>query len=85
MLIAIMAVLLAFNLLVIYWKLIHERIPDGLLDLTLLAVIATFFSQSTDTLMIGTGASALISIYLFFSPLKFDDTTTKTQKPSYEF
>jgi hypothetical protein len=70
---SIMAILLAFNILIIYWKLSHARYADGILDFSTLSVIAYIFNGSTQTLMIGTGASAIISLYFLAFPPKFLD------------
>jgi len=85
MLLLLVSVALFFNIIVVYYKLTHDRILDGFIDAALLSLVAMFFSGSTDALFVGTLASALISIYLFFSPLKFDDTPPKKQEQSYEF
>jgi len=78
MILLIMGCALAFNLLVIKWKFEHSRNSDAFLDLGLLALIAMFFSGSKEGLMIGTIASAIISIYLLrYPPKKFDTSIFK--------
>ena len=68
----VMGVAVAFNFLFLKWKLEKKRIPDFMLDLTLLVVIFVYFSSSTALLLIGTVASAIISVYLYFSPPKLN-------------
>lgn len=67
----IVGIAVAFNLLVIKFKYDRQRYADALLDLTLLALIAVFFSGSFNALVTGTIASAIISVVLLFSPTKF--------------
>ena len=64
----VMGIALAFNLLIILWKFANDRAVDGLIDATLLGLIALFFSGSFDALAVGTVASAIVSIYLLISP-----------------
>lgn len=80
MLVVILAVALAFNILVIYWKVTHNRMADGVLDAGLLILIGTFFSRSEQTLAIGTIASAIISIYLLIFPPKLGQEKTKDDR-----
>jgi len=67
----IMGLAVAFNLMVIKYKIEHKRFSDGIMDLSMLILIGIFFSSSTEALMIGTMASAFISIFLYFNPPKF--------------
>lgn len=67
----ILGLALAFNLLVIKEKYQRGRTEDATLDFALLAVITYFFSGSYGALVIGTIASAFISVWLFFNPPKF--------------
>ena len=82
MILLLVSVALFFNIIVVYHKLTNDRIPDGLIDAALLSLVAMFFSNSTDALFVGTLASALISIYLYFNPL--NTAESKTQGISYE-
>lgn len=66
----IMGIALAFNILVVMWKLRHDRVLDGIIDGSLLVLVAIIFSGSTAALIIGTIGSALVSIYLLISPIK---------------
>ncbi len=68
--ILIMGVALAFNLIIIKHKLEHNRTSDAALDAGLLALIGVVFSSTITGLMIGTIASAIISLYLLAFPPK---------------
>ena len=59
----------AFNILIVLWKYQHGRILDATVDGTLLVLVAIVFSGSTAALIIGTIGSAIVSIYLLFSPV----------------
>ena len=59
-----------FNIAFIKWKFDRKRYADAGLDLTLLVIVMILFSGSYGALVVGTLASALISIFLFFSPPK---------------
>lgn len=66
----------AFNILIIKWKLENQGSVHAGIDAGLLALVFWLFSGSTALLVIGTIASAIISIYLLFRPLDesiFDD------------
>jgi Na+/proline symporter len=67
---AIIGVVVAFNFLVIYAKFNNKRYLDGGLDLVLLATVSILFGGSYAGLVVATIASAIISLYLFFSPPK---------------
>lgn len=69
--IIILGAALAFNLLVIKYKFEAKRTEDASLDLGMLVLIAIFFSGSYPALVMGTVASAIISIYLYFYPPQF--------------
>jgi hypothetical protein len=68
--IVIAGVAVAANLLVIHQKIKRERYSDAALDGFLLVMIAIVFSGTISGLMIGTVASSIVSIYLWFSPPK---------------
>jgi hypothetical protein len=68
--ILIMGIALAFNILIVLWKFQRNRVSDAIVDAGLLVLIAIVFSGSTASLMIGTVASAIISVYLLFSPIR---------------
>lgn len=67
----VLGIALAFNLIVIKEKFERGRTEDAIMDLGLLGLIAFFFSGSYGALVIGTVASAFISIYLFVRPPRF--------------
>jgi len=59
-----------FNIAIILWKFEKHRYLDALLDTTLLVLVALLFSSSYGALVVGTVASALVSLYLLISPPK---------------
>ena len=61
-----------FNIAFVKWKFDRARYADAILDLILLVLVAILFSGSYGALVVGTVASALVSLYLFFSPPKLD-------------
>lgn len=61
-----------FNLVILKWKIDKTRYMDAFLDATLLTLVMFVFSGSYGALVVGTIASALVSIYLLFSPLKIN-------------
>jgi hypothetical protein len=66
----IMGVAVAANILIIKFKIDRQRYSDALLDSTILVLIAFIFKGTISGLMVGTVASAIVSIYLWFSPPK---------------
>ncbi len=86
MLIVIMATALAFNVLIIYWKFTHQRIFDGILDTSALILLATVFGGSSQSLMVATIASAIISIYfLRVRPTLPSLDQAVPSKPEFQF
>ena len=67
----IIGIAVFFNLAVVKWKIDKERYLDASLDFAALVAITIFFSNSYATLVVGTIASALFSIYLLISPPKW--------------
>ena len=63
---------MAFNIIVIMMKYKYERYADATMDMFLLILLGWIFSGSQGGLMIGIIASAIISLYLFFSPPNLD-------------
>lgn len=59
-----------FNIVVILWKIDRARYSNATLDAALLVTVAIVFSGSYGALVVGTVASALVSVYLFISPPK---------------
>lgn len=58
------------NIAFIKWKFDQTRYSDATLDVILLVGVMYLFSGSYGALVIGTVASAMVSIFLFFSPPK---------------
>jgi hypothetical protein len=67
---AIIGIAVFFNIAIIKWKFDRARYADAILDMSLLILIGAVFSSSYSALVVGTIASALISIFLLFSPVK---------------
>lgn len=59
----------SFNVLIVLYKYQHRGALDAGVDAVLLALVMWLFKGSTDLLIIGTIASAIISIYLLFKPI----------------
>lgn len=68
MLLAIMAICVALNLIVILIKYERRRYLDAFLDSVFLVLIAMIFSSSFNALVVGTFASMIVSIYLYIKP-----------------
>ena len=66
----VIGVAVFFNIAVIKWKYDKARYGDAILDFTCLVAVAILFSGSYAALVVGTIASALVSIYLLISPPK---------------
>ena len=61
----------ALNLIVLKVKFEAERYGDFGLDITAILALNYMFGGTLGGMTIAMGASAMISIYLFFSPPKF--------------
>ena len=61
----------AFNCIVIKEKFQRGRTEDGVFDLILLVAITLVFSGTYGSLVVGTIASAFISVYFMASPPTF--------------
>lgn len=68
----VMAFATAFNLMIIKWKFENKRVMDAILDASILGMLALVFSGSLGGMMIATSSSALISLYLLWSPLRIN-------------
>ena len=66
----VIGVAVFFNIVVIKWKYDKARYADALLDFVCLVAVSILFSGSYAALVVGTIASALVSIYLLVSPPK---------------
>ena len=58
----------AANIIFILVKYKQHRFADATLDFILLGVVTLVFSGSYGALVVGTIASVVVSIYLYFSP-----------------
>ena len=66
----VIGVAVFFNIVVIKWKYDKARYADALLDFVCLVAVSILFSGSYAALVVGSIASALVSIYLLVSPPK---------------
>ena len=82
MTILILGIVLSFNLIIIYVKIQKGRTGDAILDATALTILAIVFGGSSQSLAIGTVASSIISVFLYFNPPKFSD---KPEEPEFTF
>lgn len=64
----IIAIAVVLNVVFIKWKYDCKRYLNATVDLLLMIGVMYLFKGSFDALVVGTIASAIISIYLFFSP-----------------
>lgn len=67
----IIGLAVAFNCIIIKEKFQRGRTEDGIFDLSLLVLITLVFSGTYGALVVGTIASAFISIYFMASPPTF--------------
>jgi len=67
----IMGFATAFNILVIFKKLELKRYQDAFFDTSFLIILTLVFAGSIAGMMIGTVASAVVSVYFFFNTPKF--------------
>ena len=70
-LILIAAIATFFNFIVIYVKFQREQYLGGIIDLGMFVGVSILFIGTMQGMVIGMIASALMSIYLLFSPPKF--------------
>lgn len=64
--ILIMGVIVAFNFIIILIKINKKRLLDASIDTSILVLVAMFMSGSFSGLMVGTIASAIVSLSLLF-------------------
>ena len=57
-----------FNFAILRWKFEHNRIADGILDLSTLGIIVFFTAGTMSGMIIGMIASMLFSLYSLWSP-----------------
>lgn len=65
----LMGICVFFNFVVIIRKFRKARYADASLDTALFVIVMFMFSGSYNALVVGTIASALVSVYLFFNPV----------------
>lgn len=70
----IVGIAVAFNLIIVLRKAQHGQYLNALIDGTLLALVAVFFSVSTAALIIGTIGSLIVSLYLIKYPVTVNRT-----------
>ena len=68
---AVIGIATAFNFIVILIKFKQDRIEDAVLDISIFIAIAFMFSGTIAGMSVGMVASAIVSIYLWFSPPEF--------------
>jgi hypothetical protein len=78
--ILIIGTALAFNVLVIKYKLEKHRISDAILDGSVLIALSLFLGSTLGGMQIATVASAIVSIYLWFYPPKMMLSSKQTNK-----
>ena len=66
----IMGLALAFNILVIIWKLKHRSKTDAFTDALLLGVVMYISGGTLTGMLVGTVASFVVSAYLLIYPMK---------------
>jgi len=74
-----------FNFLVLKWKFTNNRVADGALDASTLAIILYVTSGSMSGMVIGMIASSLFSVYLLWSPLKLDFMDETNDYKEFDF
>jgi hypothetical protein len=65
---AIIGIAVFFNIAIIKWKFDRARYADAILDMLLLTAVTIVFSGTFGGLVVGTIASAMVSMYLIASP-----------------
>jgi len=80
----IMGFAVAFNIIVVKMKFDHGRTADAIADLTMLVILGWLFSGSTGGLAMGAVASAILSVFLFFSPPKMDWMESSASKTGHK-
>lgn len=71
----IIGIVVAANIVFVFFKFDKGRAPEAVMDLFLLIVVTIVFSGSYGALVVGTIASLLISIYLYAKPPKVSKYT----------
>ena len=79
---AILGAIVAFNIIIIIWKMRHHRWIDGILDGSALVAVALVFTGGIASLIVGTIGSFIVSLYLLAFPPKFEKKQEK-KKPLF--
>lgn len=74
----IIGIAVFFNIAIIKWKFDRKQTANAILDGSLLIIVAVVFSGSYGALVVGTIASALVSLYLLISPLRIGSKYAKS-------
>lgn len=75
----IIGIVVAANIVFIFFKFDKGRTTDAFLDIVLLSAVTFVFSGSYGALVVGTIASLLISIYLYARPQTLPKTALTDQ------
>jgi len=67
---AIIGIVTAFNILIILWKFNRGQNFNAFVDAALLVLVAIVFSGTYAALVVGSIASAIVSLWLCFVPLR---------------
>lgn len=76
---AIIGVVTAFNILIILWKFNRGQNLNALVDAALLVLVAIVFSGTYAALVVGSIASAIVSLWLCFVPLRSKAAATSNE------
>lgn len=77
----VMGAAVSFNFIVILIKFQRKRVLDALIDTGILVLVGQYLSGSFAGLMVGTIASAISSVYLWFKPPTFDQFKSTNTEP----
>ena len=80
----LIGIAVSFNFLVILKKYKDHRWFNATIDMLLLAIICIVFGGSFSALVVGTIGSAIISIYLWYSPITLKNFLPETEEDDYD-
>jgi len=69
-----------FNFAILRWKFEHDRVADGIVDISVLGIIIFFTAGTMSGMIIGMIASMLFSLYSLWSPFSIDFMDEPTYK-----
>ncbi len=81
--VVIVGLVTAFNVLVIKWKLEHQKYEDAILDTVLLLGLSYVFAGTYAGMVVATITSLVISIYFLISPPLFITNLVKQLKDHF--